>query len=90
MDILGPNPRVQIIAETTDGFEFAHEVFIQLVLLHLSDDTDSLFFEAPIWDPIEDQVFFASANAEVDPLFCDDLTRVLIKPATFGSNRSKS
>ncbi|GJJ07033.1 hypothetical protein Clacol_001231 [Clathrus columnatus] len=42
LDILGPKPRVRIIAQSTDGFEFAHE--------------------APIWDPIEDQVFFASAN----------------------------
>ncbi|GJJ07030.1 hypothetical protein Clacol_001228 [Clathrus columnatus] len=42
LDILGPNPRVRIIAQGSDAFEFAHE--------------------APIWDPIEDQVFFASAN----------------------------
>ncbi|KIJ46301.1 hypothetical protein M422DRAFT_250350 [Sphaerobolus stellatus SS14] len=41
LDILGPKPRVRIIAER-DDFEFAHE--------------------APIWDPIQDQVFFASAN----------------------------
>jgi len=42
LDIIGPKPRVRVIAER-DDFPFAHE--------------------APIWDPIENQVFFSSANS---------------------------
>ncbi|KIJ30872.1 hypothetical protein M422DRAFT_186619, partial [Sphaerobolus stellatus SS14] len=53
LDILGPKPRVRVIAER-DDFEFAHEVFV-------------LYHQAPIWDPIEDQIFFASANSPVCP-----------------------